>query len=69
MDKEKLIKAGIWFAGFSTSIILAALTLYIGFNNRRYGDNTILVIGLALLPLVFYCAYKGLKLIIEAIFQ
>jgi len=68
MNKEKLIKAGIWFAAFSTSIILVALGLYIGFNNRRHGDNTVLVIAFALLPLVFYCAYKGLKLIIDAIF-
>ena len=69
MDKEKLIKGGLWLSGFSISIILSALALYIGFNNQRHGDNTILIIGIALLPLVFYCAYKGFKLILDTIFQ
>jgi hypothetical protein len=69
MDKEKLIKGAIWLSGFSLSIILAALALYIGFNNQRYGDNTILIIGIFLLPLVFYCAYRGFKLVLDAIFQ
>ena len=69
MDKEKLIKGGMWLSGFSISIILSALALYIGFNNQRHGDNTILIIGISLLPLVFYCAYKGFKLVLDAIFQ
>ena len=69
MDKEKLIKGGIWLSGFSISIILAALALFIGFNNQRHGDNTILIIGLMLLPIVFFCAYKGFRLILDAIFK
>ena len=69
MDKEKLIKGGMWLSGFSISIILSAMSLFIGFNNQRHGDNTILIIGIALLPLVFYCAYKGFKLVLDAIFQ
>ena len=69
MDKEKLIKGGIWLSGFSISIILAALALFIGFNNQRQGDNTILIIGLMLLPIVFFCAYKGFKLVLDAIFK
>ena len=69
MDKEKLIEGGVWLSGFSISIILSALALYIGFNNQRHGDNTILIIGISLLPLVFYCAYKGLKLILGSIFD
>jgi hypothetical protein len=69
MDKEKLIQGGMWLSGFSISIILSALALYIGFNNQRHGDNTILIIGISLLPLVFYCAYKGFKLVLDAIFQ
>ena len=69
MDKEKLIKGGVWLSGFSISIILSALALFIGFNNQRYGDNTILIIGFLLLPIVFYCAYKSFKLILDAIFQ
>ena len=40
--KEKLIKGMVWLSGFSISIILSALALFIGLNNQRYGDNTIL---------------------------
>ena len=69
MDKEKLIKGGIWLSGFSLSIILSALSLYIGFNNQRHGNSTLLIIGILFLPLVFYCAYKGLKLVLESIFD
>ncbi len=69
MDKEKLIKGGMWLGGFSMSTILSALGLFIGFNNQRYGDNIILIIGLLLLPVVFYCAYKGFKLLLDAIFE
>jgi predicted membrane protein len=69
MDKEKLIKGGMWLSGFSISIIFSALALFVGFNNQRHGDNTILIIGVLLLPIVFYCAYKGFKLILDAIFQ
>ena len=69
MDKEKLVKGGIWLSGFSISIILAALALFIGFNNQRHGDNTILTIGFLLLPVVFYCAYKGFHLVLDAIFD
>ena len=69
MDKEKLIKGGMWLSGFLMSIIFSALALYIGFNNQRHGDNTILIIGVTLLPIVFYCAYKGFKLVLDAIFQ
>ena len=69
MNKEKLIKGGIWISGFSISIILSALGIFIGFNNQRHGDNIILIIGLLLLPVVFFCAYKGFKLILDAIFK
>jgi hypothetical protein len=69
MDKEKLIRGGMWLSGFSVSIILAALALFIGFNNQRHGDNTILLVGLLLLPIVFYCGYRGFKLVLETIFH
>ena len=69
MDKEKLIKGGMWLSGFSLSIIFSALSLYIGFNNQRHGDSTILIIGVLLLIPVFYCAYKGFKLILGSIFE
>ena len=69
MDKEKLIRGGMWLSGFSVSIVLAALALFIGFNNQRHGDNTILIVGFLLLPIVFYCGYRGFKLISETIFH
>jgi len=69
MDKEKLIKGGIWLSGFSLSIIFSALSLFIGFNNQRHGDYTILIIGILLLIPVFYCAYKGFKFILDSIFE
>ena len=69
MDKEKLIKGGMWLSGFSISIIFSALALYIGFNNQRHGDNTVLIVRITLLPIVFFCAYKGFKFVLDAIFQ
>ena len=69
MDKEKLIKGGLWIAGSSICIIFSAMFLFIGFNNQRHGDSTLLIIGILFLPLVFYCGYKGLKLILGSIFD
>ncbi|MDG1426546.1 MAG: DUF6095 family protein [Flavobacteriales bacterium] len=70
MDKDKLIKGGIWLSGFSMSIMISAFAIFIGFNNvNKHDDHTILILGLLLLPLVFYCAYRGFKLVLEAIFN
>ena len=70
MDKDKLIKGGIWISGFSMSVMISAFAIYIGFNNiNRQDDYTILILGILLLPLVFYCAYRGFKLVLEAIFN
>ena len=70
MDKDKLIKGGIWLSGFSMSIMISAFSIFIGFNNvNKQDDYTILMLGLLLLPLVFYCAYRGFKLVLEAIFN
>ena len=69
MNKEKLIQAGFWLSGFSLCVVLSALALYIGFNNQRHGSSVILIIGFLLLPLVFYCAYKGFSLVLDAIFE
>jgi hypothetical protein len=70
MDKEKLVKGGVWLSGFSLSIILSAITLYAGFNNvRKADDYTVLIIGLLLIPAIFFFAYKGFKLILDAIFE
>ncbi|MDB9809176.1 DUF6095 family protein [Flavobacteriales bacterium] len=70
MDKEKLVKGGMWLSGFSLSIVLSAFTLYAGFNNvRKADDYTVLIIGLLLIPAIFFFAYKGFKLILDAIFE
>lgn len=69
MDKEKLIQAMLWLSGFSISVILSSLGLFIGFNNSRNGENTVLIISFILLGVVFYCAYKGFKLILDTIFK
>ena len=60
----------MWLSGFSLSIILSAITLYAGFNNvRKADDYTVLIIGLLLIPAIFIFAYKGIKLILDAIFE
>jgi len=69
MDKEKLIKGGMWLSGFFLSIMLSAMSLFIGFNNMRFGSYAMLIIGLLLIPVIFFFAYKGLGLILNAIFE
>ena len=70
MDKEKLIKGGMWLSGFSISIILSAISFHIGFNNERKADDiTFIIIGLLLIPLIFFFAYKGFKLILDSVFE
>ena len=69
MNKEKIIRSIVWISSSSLLILLCSIGLFIGFNNNRYGDPAILIIAFLLLPFVFYCAYKGIKLIIEVIFD
>jgi len=69
MDKGKIIEGGIWLSGFSISIIVSAVCLFAGFHNIEYGSSTLLVIGILFLPLIFFFGYKGLKLILDAIFE
>ena len=69
MDKEKIIQGVMWLSGFSILIILSSITLYAGFNNMRQGSYTVLIIGLILIPAIFLFAYKGFKLILDAIFE
>lgn len=69
MDKEKLIKGLMWLSGFSLTVFLSATSLYAGFNNMRQGNYVLLIIGLCLIPVVFFFAYKGFKLILDAIFE
>jgi len=69
MDKEKLIKGVMWLSGFSLSIMLSAMSLFAGFNNMRFGSYNMLIIGLLLIPAIFFFAYKGFELILNAIFD
>ena len=70
MNKEKLIKGGMWLSGFSISIILTAICFHIGFNNERKADDwTFIIIGSLLVPIIFFFAYKGFKLILDSIFE
>jgi len=68
MDKDKLIKGLIWLSVASLTILVDASLLYIGFNNTEHGSYTIIVIAIFILPFVFFCAYKGIKNILAAIF-
>jgi hypothetical protein len=68
MDKDKLIKGLIWLSVTSLTILLDATFLHIGFNNMEHGSYTILVLGVILLPLIFFCAFKGIKNTLDAIF-
>ena len=69
MDKEKLLKGLMYLSAFSLSIILSAISLYVGFNHVDHGNPTLLIIGLLLIPAVFFFAYKGFKLILDSIFD
>ena len=69
MDKEKIIEGVMWLSGFSILIILSSITLFAGFNNMRQGSYTVLIIGFILIPAIFFCAYKGFKLILDVIFE
>ena len=70
MNKEKLIKGGMWISGFAIFIILTAICFHIGFNNKRKADDwTFIIIGSLLIPIIFFFAYKGFKLILDSIFE
>ncbi len=63
MDKEKLIKGGVWLAGFSLSVFLCAISIYIGNNNYRKSDNyTLLIIGYTLIPFIYFLLIKVFRL-------
>ena len=69
MDKEKLLKAGMWLSTTVLIIAIDANLLMAGFNlEKRDGDNTVLIIAVCLLPVLFFCAYKGIKSLLDAIF-
>ena len=57
----------------STTVLIIAMDanlLMAGFNlEKRDGDNTVLIIAVCLLPVLFFCAYKGIKSLLDAIFS
>ncbi len=69
MDKEKLIKGGMWLSGFTCSIMISAVSFFQGFKMIREGNYILFIIGIVFLIPLFYCAFKGFKLILEAIFD
>ena len=70
MNKEKLLKAGMWLSTTVLIIAIDANLLMAGFNlEKRDGDNTVLIIAVCLLPVLFFCAYKGIKSLLDAIFS
>ena len=70
MDKEKLLKAGMWLSTTVLIIAIDANLLMAGFKlEKRDGDNTVLIIAVCLLPVLFFCAYKGIKSLLDAIFS
>ena len=70
MDKEKLLKAGMWLSTTVLIIAIDANLLMAGFNlEKRDGENTVLIIAVCLLPILFFCAYKGIKSLLDAIFS
>ena len=70
MNKEKLLKAGMWLSTTVLIIAIDANLLMAGFNlEKRDGDNTVLIIAVCLLPVLFFCAYKGIKFLLDAIFS
>ena len=70
MDKEKLLKAGMWLSTTVLIIAIDANLLMAGFNlEKRDGDNTVLIIAGCLLPVLFFCADKGIQSLLDAIFS
>ena len=68
MDKQKLLKAGMWMSVTVLLIALDANLFMLGFNHERHGSYTVIIIALCLLPLLFFCAFKGIKYLLESIF-
>lgn len=68
MDKEKIIKGVIWLSLSVLCIIFSALFLFAGFHNLAYNNYTLIIFSAVTIPLIFFFAYKGFKLILDAIF-
>lgn len=69
MSKEKILQGCFWLLGFVTCVFITAISIYVGSNNIRHGSYTIFIIGISFIPILFFCAYKGVKLILSAIFD
>ena len=69
MNKEKLLKAGMWHSVTVLIIALDANLLFLGFNHLRHDSYTVIIIAVCLLPVLFFCAYKGIKSLLDAIFS
>jgi hypothetical protein len=69
MDKEKLIKAGIWLSVTVLIITIDAFLLFIVFNNMRHESYTVITIAICLLPILFFSAYMGIKNLLDSIFS
>jgi len=68
MDKQKLLKAGMWLSVTVMTIAIDANLLFLGFNHLRHDKYTVLIIAICLLPFLFFSAYKGIKYLLESIF-
>ena len=68
MNKQKLLQGLIWLSLTSLSILIDAAFFHIGFNNVEHGSYTIIIFAVIILPFVFFCAYKGFRNLLEAIF-
>ena len=69
MDKEKLLKAGMWLSVTVLIIAVDANLLFLGFNHLRHDSCVVIIIAVCLLPVLFFCAYKGIKSLLDAIFS
>ena len=68
MNKEQVLKGLMWLSWMVLCIMISATFLFSGFNNVSNGSYILLVLGLLFIPLIFFCAYKGFKLISDSIF-
>lgn len=64
MNQEKLVKGLMYLCGFALSVFLSAVLITLGSKN-----NMMLILGILIIPIIFFFAYKGFKSILEAIFD
>ena len=69
MNKEKLLKAGMWLSVTVLIIAVDAILLFLGFNHLKHDSYTVIIIAVCLLPVLFLCAYKGIISLLDAIFS